>query len=68
MQGVLTEMRLVFHLMDDDSSFHESYLDRNAAIVRQLGIGDRVGAAAALRAYLDDAESHLLVALGDAAD
>ena len=68
MQGVLTEMRLVFHLMDDDSSFHESYLDRNDAIVRQLGIGDRVGAAAALRAYLDDAESHLLVALGDAAD
>ena len=35
MQGVLAEMRLVFHLMDDDSGFHETYLDRNDAIVRR---------------------------------
>lgn len=64
MEGVLTEMRLVFHLMDDDSRFHESYLDRNAEIVGRLEQGDRVAAAVLLRDYLADAEEHLLTALG----
>ena len=63
MEGVLAEMRLVFHLMDNDPRFHEPYLDRNDEIVRLLEQGDRVGAAAALRAYLAAAEEHLLAAL-----
>ena len=66
MEGVLAEMRLVFHLMADDSGFHEPYLDRNDAILRDLERGDRAGAAAALRAYLSDAEEHLLSDLGAA--
>ena len=63
MEGVLAEMRLVFHLMGDDPGFHEPYLDRNDAIQRHLESGDRSGAAAALRGYLADAEEHLLGAL-----
>jgi DNA-binding GntR family transcriptional regulator len=63
MEGVLAEMRLVFHLMGDDPGFHEAYLDRNEAIIRLLEAGDRAGAAAALRDYLSDAEEHLLGAL-----
>lgn len=66
MEGVLAEMRLVFHAMDNDSSFHEPYLDRNDAIVRLLERGDRAGAATALRAYLTDAEHHLVDALATA--
>lgn len=63
MEGVLAEMRLVFHQMDDDSDFHGPYLDRNDAIVRRLEDADRAGAAALLRAYLTDAEQHLLTEL-----
>ncbi|HET7799492.1 MAG TPA: GntR family transcriptional regulator, partial [Humibacillus xanthopallidus] len=63
MEGVLAEMRLVFHLMGDDPGFHEPYLDRNEVIIRDLEAGDRAGAAAALRTYLADAEEHLLDAL-----
>ena len=66
MEGVLAEMRLVFHLMGDDSGFHEPYLDRNDAILGDLERGDRTGAAEALRAYLADAEQHLLTVLGGA--
>lgn len=62
MEGVLAEMRLVFHLVDNDPRFHEPYLDRNEEIVRLLERGDRAAAAAALRAYLSDAEQQLLSA------
>jgi DNA-binding GntR family transcriptional regulator len=65
MEGVLAEMRLVFHLMKDDSRFHEPYLERNAEIVRLLVDEGRPAAALALRAYLADARDQLLVALGD---
>jgi DNA-binding GntR family transcriptional regulator len=65
MAGVLAEMRLVFHLMDEEAGFHEPYLDRNQAIIGDLEAGDRAGAAAALRAYLTDAEEHLLSVLQD---
>lgn len=67
MEGVLAEMRLVFHLMDDDSLFHEHYLERNADIVRLLVDDGRPAAAEALRSYLMDARDHVLSALGDAA-
>lgn len=63
MLGVLTEMRLVFHLMDDDRRFHEPYLERNAAIVDLLEQDRRPEAAAALREYLADAERQLVEAL-----
>jgi DNA-binding GntR family transcriptional regulator len=66
MEGALAEMRLVFHRMDNEQAFHAPYLDRNEEIVRLLEAGDRSGAAAALRAYLTDAETHLLTALGAA--
>ena len=63
MEGVLAEMRLVFHLMGDGPGFHEPYLDRNEEILRELEEGTRARAAAALRTYLSDAEEHLVVAL-----
>ncbi|WP_347350983.1 GntR family transcriptional regulator [Intrasporangium sp.] len=63
MRGVLTEMRLVFHLMDDDARFHEPYLERNARIVDLLERGRRAEAAATLREYLADAERQLLAAI-----
>lgn len=66
MEGVLAEMRLVFHLMNDHSQFHEPYLERNAEIVRLLVDDGRPAAAAALADYLADARDHLLSALGDA--
>lgn len=66
MEGVLAEMRLVFHLMQDESRFHEPYLERNAEIVRLLSDEGRAAAAAALRDYLEDACAQLLTALGGA--
>lgn len=63
MEGVLTEMRLVFHLMDNDQAFHEPYLEHNADIVTLLQQGRRVEAAARLRDYLVEAEHQLLDAL-----
>lgn len=64
MEASLAEMRLVFHLMDNDAGFHEPYLDRNAAIIRLLEEEGRAAAAAVLRTYLADARDHLLEALG----
>jgi DNA-binding GntR family transcriptional regulator len=66
MEGVLAEMRLVFHLMDDHSAFHEPYLERNAEIVELLVDEGRAPAAAALRTYHEDAREHLLSALDEA--
>lgn len=64
MESVLAEMRLVFHLMDDDSGFHEPYLDRNVEIVDVLEARGRATAATSLRAYLLDARDHLIGVLG----
>lgn len=64
MEGALAEMRLVFHLMQDDTGFHQPYLERNAEIVRLLTDEGRPSAAAALRAYLEDARDQLVAALG----
>lgn len=66
MEGLLAEMRLVFHLMHDAARFHEPYLERNVEIVRLLTADGREAAAAALRDYLVDAREHVLFALGDA--
>lgn len=62
MENALAEMRLVFHTMDTDPTFHSDYLDRNKVIADLLAAGDRAGAAAELRDYLETAEQRLLAA------
>ena len=62
MEGALAEMRLVFNAMETDPTFHADFLDRNRTIAELVGTGDRVGAAAELRDYLDAARDRLLAA------
>lgn len=60
MRGVLAELRLVFHAMDNPRGFHEPYLDRNREILTALKAADRVRAELLLADYLDDAEKQLV--------
>jgi DNA-binding GntR family transcriptional regulator len=60
MEDVLAEMRLVFHAMEADRTFHDGFVDGNDDILSLLEAGDRVGAAARMRDYLDSAEAQLL--------
>ncbi|WP_328680732.1 GntR family transcriptional regulator [Streptomyces sp. NBC_00322] len=60
MRGVLAELRLVFHAMDNPRSFHEPYLGRNREILSALKAADRVRAELLLADYLDGAEKQLL--------
>lgn len=62
MRGLLAELRLVFHVMDNPRWYHEPYLPRNEKIVAALAAGDGAGAAALLHDYLLDAEQQLLEA------
>lgn len=62
MEAALAEMRLVFNSMDTDRNFHADFLARNRIIADLIAAGDRVGAAAELRAYLDAARDRLLAA------
>lgn len=62
MRRVLTELRLVFHIMADPERFHASYLDRNVEIFELLEARDGLGAEQKLLTYLDDAEHQLLAA------
>ncbi|MCK7624871.1 GntR family transcriptional regulator [Streptomyces sp. RS10V-4] len=62
MRGVLAELRLVFHVMDDPQRFHSPYLVRNRQIVRTLLAGDAAGAEQLLRAYLEDSRTQLSAA------
>ena len=64
MDKVLAQMRLVFHAMATTADFHSHYVERNAALVAKLRAGDREGAAADLRRYLDAAEDELLAHIG----
>ncbi|MET9296305.1 GntR family transcriptional regulator [Streptomyces sp. NPDC003077] len=59
MRGVLAELRLVFHVMDDPRRFHAPYLTRNRQIVEALQAGDPVEAETLLRAYLEDSRAQL---------
>lgn len=59
MRGVLAELRLVFHAMDDLQQFHEPYLARNRQILEALRAGNPVGAERLLAAYLDDSQTQL---------
>ncbi len=59
MRGVLAELRLVFHVMDDPRRFHEPYLTRNRGILEALRGGDAGGAEHLLAAYLVDSQRQL---------
>ncbi|MGP3967625.1 GntR family transcriptional regulator [Streptomyces sp. 6N223] len=62
MRGVLAELRLVFHVMDDPRRFYEPYLSRNARILRALAEGDARGAEELLASYLEDSLGQLSAA------
>lgn len=59
MRGVLAELRLVFHVMDDPRRFHAPYLIRNRHILEVLQSGDTPEAERLLAAYLNDSRLQL---------
>ncbi|MEU9115550.1 GntR family transcriptional regulator [Streptomyces sp. NPDC048483] len=59
MRGVLAELRLVFHVMDDPQRFYAPYLVRNRQIADTLLAGDAAGAERLLLAYLEDSRGQL---------
>ncbi|MFH8371089.1 GntR family transcriptional regulator [Streptomyces sp. NPDC018031] len=59
MRGVLAELRLVFHVMDDPRRFHAPYLTRNRQILEALQAGDAAEAERLLASYLDDSRRQL---------
>ena len=64
MRGVLAELRLAFHVMEDPQRFYEPYLERNQAILEALRKGDAPGAERLLAAYLADSRQQLAEAYG----
>ncbi|MEU2165715.1 GntR family transcriptional regulator [Streptomyces chengbuensis] len=74
MRGVLAELRLVFHVVDDPRGLHEPYLVRNREILEALKAGRSDDAERLLADYLDDSRARLvevyggLVADGDTAE
>ena len=62
-EHVLAELRLAFLQMPDRRLLHKPYIEGNWQIAALLGDGDRAGALAAMRVYLDAAERHVLGAL-----
>ncbi|KAA6223288.1 GntR family transcriptional regulator [Streptomyces albofaciens JCM 4342] len=59
MRGVLAELRLVFHVMDDPRRFHAPYLTRNRQIIEALQAGDAAEAERLLVSYLEDSRAQL---------
>lgn len=59
MRGVLAELRLVFHVMDDPGRFHRPYAARNRRILAALRAGEAPVAERLLAAYLDDSQAQL---------
>ncbi|WP_030066458.1 GntR family transcriptional regulator [Streptomyces natalensis] len=59
MRGVLAELRLVFHVMDDPQRFYAPYLVRNRQIADTLLAGDAAAAERLLLAYLEDSRGQL---------
>lgn len=62
MRGVLAELRLAFHVMDDPRRFHEPYLTRNREILTTLENGGAERAERLLGFYLDDSRRQLVEA------
>jgi DNA-binding GntR family transcriptional regulator len=67
MRGVLAELRLAFHVMDDPRRFHEPYLTRNRDILTALEAGDIESAERMLGFYLEDSRRQLAEAYPDEA-
>lgn len=63
-EGLLAEMRLVFHRRGD-LRFHAHYLDLNDEMCTLVEAGRPVDAARRLTAYLNEAEAELAAALRD---
>ncbi|MEU4201511.1 GntR family transcriptional regulator [Streptomyces sp. NPDC039022] len=59
MRGVLAELRLVFHVMDDPRRFHAPYLTRNRQILEELQAGNGAAAELLLESYLEDSRVQL---------
>ncbi|WP_053724439.1 GntR family transcriptional regulator [Streptomyces sp. WM6378] len=64
MRGVLAELRLAFHVVDDPRRLHQPYLVRNREILEALRAGERVPAEGLLADYLDDSRAQLVEAYG----
>lgn len=62
MRGVLAELRLHFHSMNDPRRLHEPYLDRNREILSVIETGDGPAAERLLHKYLEDSEHQLVEA------
>ncbi|MDN3295740.1 GntR family transcriptional regulator [Streptomyces ficellus] len=60
MRGVLAELRLAFHVVDDPRALHEPYLVRNREILDALQAGERTKAERLLADYLDDSREQLV--------
>jgi DNA-binding GntR family transcriptional regulator len=59
MRGVLAELRLAFHVMDDPRRFYEPCLSRNREILSALEAGDAAAAERELGFYLEDSRRQL---------
>ncbi|MFI8326730.1 GntR family transcriptional regulator [Streptomyces sp. NPDC085529] len=68
MRGVLAELRLAFHVVDDPRALHEPYLVRNKEILEALRAGERAAAERFLARYLDDSISRVAAAYARAVD
>ncbi|MFF9067346.1 GntR family transcriptional regulator [Streptomyces sp. NPDC014891] len=68
MRGVLAELRLAFHMVDDPRSLHEPFLARNREILDALRAGDRTTAERLLARYLDDSRDRVAAAYARAVD
>ncbi|MEU9197136.1 GntR family transcriptional regulator [Streptomyces hundungensis] len=64
MRGVLAELRLAFHVVDDPRRLHQPYLVRNRRILEALRAGERDKAGLLLADYLDDSRAQLVRAYG----
>jgi DNA-binding GntR family transcriptional regulator len=60
MRGLLAELRLVFHVVDDPKRLHEPYVPRNRALLTTLEHGDLTAAQQELAGYLDEASNELI--------
>lgn len=68
MRGVLAELRLAFHVVDDPRVLHEPYLARNREILDALRAGERTTAERLLVRYLDDSRTRVAAAYARAVE
>jgi DNA-binding GntR family transcriptional regulator len=68
MRGVLAELRLAFHVVDDPRGLHHPYLVRNREILDALLAGERATAERLLARYLDDSRTRIVEVYAKAVD